>query len=385
MKHRAKHSALLLVVLTAAAMLAAPARAQNLGGPLSDVVISGYGNVTWQAADDADFTNDFTAGFSPVLLYSLGSDFMFESELEFGVSGEVTTTSLEYAQIDYLGFNNVVVTAGKFLVPFGLFGERYHPTWINKLPTAPGLYGHAHGGVAEGGAVLPVLSDVGLMVKYRKPLDSGWGVNLAAWATQGPRAVAAEGDDHTEEEEAHKLGGIAGDGHGESVLATEIPAVGFGVSFPDNNSNKMLGARLGLVKGPKFEIYAGGFHARYDDNEDLDVLGSHLSMDFRSNDYELRFEGVMLWQDVEHEAAIEVLRRKGYYAQASRRIRAWEPVLQWSHVLESDIDGSVASEEQREISVGLTYWLEASIPLKLSYHADLEGDNHVFVQWAYGF
>ena len=127
-------------------------------------VVGGYGTTTFQANADNVYRNDFAASVAPVFLYTMGQDIVFEAELEFGLEGELTTTGLEYAQIDYLGFDQVQLIAGKFLLPFGVFGERLHPSWINKLPTGPVVYGHAHGGVAESG-LLPVLSDVGAMVR----------------------------------------------------------------------------------------------------------------------------------------------------------------------------------------------------------------------------
>ena len=99
-------------------------------------VLSGYGDATYEAAATSDYPNDFSASVSPIFLYTMGGNILFEAELEFGLSGAATTTGLGYAQIDYLGFESVQIIAGKFLLPFGIFGERQHPTWINKLPTA---------------------------------------------------------------------------------------------------------------------------------------------------------------------------------------------------------------------------------------------------------
>lgn len=142
---------------------------QTAQNPLSNFVLTGYGTTTYAANLNSDFGNDFGASISPVLLFSVSEDVLFESEFEFGLSGAATTTTLEYAQIDYLGFEKVQIIAGKFLVPFGLFGERIHPSWVNKLPSSPLLFGHGHGGVAEG-ALLPVLSDAGAMVRFNSTL-----------------------------------------------------------------------------------------------------------------------------------------------------------------------------------------------------------------------
>jgi hypothetical protein len=358
---------------------AAPVAAQTASGPTSNFVMAGYGSVSWSGTTDGDFTNDFTSSLSPLFLYSLGDDFLFEAELEFGLSGELTTTSLEYAQIDYLALDRLQIIAGKFLVPFGLFGERTHPSWINKLPSTPLLYGDAHGGVAEG-ALLPVLSDAGVMLRYKKDLAPDWSLNLTGWVSQGPKAAASEDD----EEEAHKAGGTQDEGL-PVAGALAVPGLAFGVGFADNNSNKMLGGRIGLVNGPKFEVYVSGFHARYDTAEELDVVAGNVAVEYRTAALDLKAEGLTMWQDFELEEAIEVVSRTGYYLQAARRIGAWEPVARWSHLTESSVDGLLAFAERREFSVGLNFWFEPSIPLKVSYHADLDEGDHILVQWAFGF
>ena len=364
----------------------------------SSTVFAGYAAIAYEAATNDEFKNDFTASFSPVFLYSVSDNFLFESELEFGLSGEQTTTSLEYAQIDYLGFESWQIIAGKFLVPFGLFGERTHPSWINKLPTAPLLYGHAHGGVAEGGTLLPILSDAGVMTRYKKVLSDSWSFDFTGWISQGPRAGESGEDEHDEDPDDHEETAQAtaakffssssvrdGDDEHADEAAPIIPGVGYGVAFSDNNSNKMIGARLGLVSGPKFEAFVSGFHARYDDEGELDVVASNLAIEYRTGPWDFKSEGLLMWQDVLHGEEIEVLTRSGFYLQMSRRKGKFEPVLRWSNVPESTFDGQIAFQERSEISFGINYWLQPSIPLKLSYHADMNTEDHIYLQWAFGF
>jgi hypothetical protein len=265
-------TALLCVAVLALAVYGAPAGAQTRSRSL----LTGYGTATFDAVPTTDFASNFTASVSPVLLYSMGSDILFESELEFGVSGAETTTSLEYAQIDYLGFESVQVIAGKFLVPFGVFGERLHPSWINKLPTAPILFGHGHGGVAED-ALLPIMTDVGLMLRWAQPMGSTFMLDMSGYVTQGPRLAPEDGDGHADD---HGPAGDAGSG-----LA---PPVAFGTSFGDNNTNKMVGGRIGVVRGPSFEAYVSGFHAMYDEGDYLDYVGGALSVEVRRGTFELR-------------------------------------------------------------------------------------------------
>lgn len=389
----AKVGGMLLVLLL---LLPTHIRAQDVvPSPLSNFVLAGYGSATYEADLSDDFSNNFSASVSPVLLYEMSGSVLFETELEFGLSGDRTTTALEYAQVDYLGFERVQVIAGKFLLPFGFFSERLHPTWINKMPSAPLLYGHAHGGVAEE-ALLPMLSDAGALVRFKQPMTTAWALDLSLWISQGPRLITEEGtgDDHAATEPAHQHAAVPGtpitlnEGHDESSStgsALDLPQVGFGVAFGDNNKNKMLGGRIGVVHGPGFEAAISGFHAMYDPDNFLDITGGNLAIEMRWNGLDLRGESIFLWQEFQHEGGYETLRREGYYLQVARRLGAFEPIMRWSHLPEATVDGVLAAPSQKELALGLTYWIDASIPVKLAYEWHPDGTDGLAVQWAYGF
>lgn len=341
----------------------------------TNMVVAGYGSVQYEAATTSDFPNDFTASVSPVFLFSAGEDFLFESELEFGLNGEATSTSLEYAQIDYLGFENAQIIAGKFLLPFGVFSERVHPSWINKLPTGPVLYGHAHGGVAEDG-LLPVLADAGVMGRLAKPVGQDWALNISAYVTQGPR-LAVPDDDHDEEESEPG----EEDDHDEA----QAPPVSFGTAFSDNNSNKMVGARIGMVKGPSFEAYASVLRAAYDDEGALGFVAGAVSVEYRRGGYELRGEGVVTKQEFVSDGTTDRLERGGVYAQISKRVDSWEPVLRLGLLGNDTVDGNAVGEGHAEFAIGLNFWFEPTIPLKLAYEIHETREDRLFVQWAFGF
>ncbi len=375
-----------VVLLLAGAGLTSIVEAQS---PISNAVLAGYGSAGYTAEPTKEFVNDFTASISPVLLFTLGDDMLFESELEFGLSGSQTTTSLEYAQLDYVGFERVILVGGKFLLPFGLFSERLHPTWINKLPSPPLLYGHAHGGVAEG-ALLPVMSDAGVMARYKHDLGSSWALVLSGWVSQGPQLIDGEGgdghdDDGHDDEHAGKtmltaalLDGDPGD--------SAIPLVGFGIGFADNNKNKMLGGRLGVVHGPHFEAYVSGFTSRYDEDNFLSMDGVNLSGVLRPAGFEILFEGTVIWQEIPHDDGYEVVEKPGFYAQVARRYGRFEPVARWSQLFESTLGKhDTVQHERRQLALGINYWIAPSIPLKLAYEIEFDGQDRILVQWAYGF
>lgn len=376
---------------TALLMVAATTlHAQEAGSPTANLVLAGYGSASWGAKTQGEFQNEFTASVSPVLLYDFGSDLLFEAELEFGLSGEATTTTLEYAQIDYMGFETVVLVAGKFLLPFGVFGERIHPTWINKLPTAPLLYGHAHGGVAEG-SLLPVLSDAGGMFRWAQPTSSATRMDLSLFVTQGPKIVedVAHDDGDTHEAvvaaPAQQLSTVPGHDDAGIASAYEIPSVGFGVSFSDNNTNKMLGGRFGIVHGGTFEAYVSAFHARYDPGNFLDYNGFSLSAEWRSGPFEIRSEGVLVQQEFEAESSFERLEQPGYYVQASRRFGGFEPVVRWDQLLDGKVNSEVVRPGRDVLALGLTYWMGVTAPIKLAYEIEQDQSDRFILQWAMGF
>lgn len=368
-------------------LAASPAAGQQ-GPPLSNAVLTGNGTVSYGSVfgdGTSDFRHDFGTTLAPILLYDMPGDLLFEAHLSYELEGGETSTTLEYAQVDYLGFENVQLTAGRFLLPFGLFGERYHTPWINKLPSMPLLYGHAHGGV-PGRALLPVLSDVGVMGRFTGSISGSWTVNGSLWVSQGPSRVAPEGDGgghaHALLPRARANGGDGGHGAGGEV---DVPSVAFGTNFSDNNDNKMIGARLGLVRGGAFEAYVSGFHALYDEDGFLDYFGSNLALAWRPGRFEVRGAGVLLWQEFQHEEAVETVQKPGYYLQVSRRLGAFEPVARWSHLLEADVGGAVARPDDQRLVAGLNYWLSESSVLKPAVEINPDGNEELVLQMAVGF
>ena len=90
--------------------------------PTHEFLVAGYGTAGWRAVGEG--VNSFFGSVSPLLLFQFGERLLFEAELEFEIEDGVTRTGLEYAQVDYFLNDNLTLIAGKFLVPFGVFGER---------------------------------------------------------------------------------------------------------------------------------------------------------------------------------------------------------------------------------------------------------------------
>lgn len=84
----------------------------------------------------------------PVLLVPFGRHVLLESRTDFTgffqrrdlTSGDFTGQvfkTVEFAQLDWLANTHVMATAGRYLLPFGLYGERLEPIWIRNLQDAP--------------------------------------------------------------------------------------------------------------------------------------------------------------------------------------------------------------------------------------------------------
>jgi hypothetical protein len=88
---------------------------------------------------------------APVLTIPIGSKWLIESRADIrgfvsrsdGNTGPLegtSSTTLEYAQVDYNAASWLTVTAGRILTPFGIYNERISAIWINKFESAPLIY-----------------------------------------------------------------------------------------------------------------------------------------------------------------------------------------------------------------------------------------------------
>jgi hypothetical protein len=85
---------------------------------------------------------------NPVLLVPLGPHVLFENRAEFtgfferrdGTSGDYTGKiykTVDYVELDWFANTHVIASAGRYLLPFGLYDERLDPLWIANLQDIP--------------------------------------------------------------------------------------------------------------------------------------------------------------------------------------------------------------------------------------------------------
>jgi hypothetical protein len=105
-----------------------------------------------------------TPSFNPVILIPFGDKWLIEAKGSYSDTFArnskkdyegTMSYGLAFAQVDYIANRYVTVAAGRFITPFGIYGERLAPSWIRALQvtplTGPITSGSSLGGMLRGG------------------------------------------------------------------------------------------------------------------------------------------------------------------------------------------------------------------------------------------
>lgn len=372
------------------------------------VAFAGYGDVTY--VDPEGGNSAFNTKIAPIVLVQLDERIHIEIEVEISVDEEgETETELEYADIHYFLTDSTTVTAGKFLLPFGQFGPNLHPSWINKLPSVPVVYG-GHGGNGIASPLMPILSDIGVAFQKTFVFGNGSRLFFDAYVVNGAQATAHEedeeghdeleevvdehdeepsGDDHADEvaeiEEHDELVEEEG-GHADSLF----PEVDFEATSGDNNGDKAFGGRLAYAWLPEFELGLSYYSGAYDDDGDLDFTAYGVDLNYVSTYFTVRGEYIQTeTEGFDDHGDKEGFDRDGWYLQGSWNLRQTgidllapvELVIQRSEI--SKFEGA------ERWAYGINYWLTPNAVFKLSIdetELDSGEDQTRFIaQIAYGF
>lgn len=324
----------------------------------SVVHLSGYGDVTYSDSENGEGAFS-SVRFNPIFHYQYKDLVLMEVELETAVTETGDTEfAVEYATIDLFLNDYIAVVAGKFISPLGQFRQNGHPSWINKLTTAPPGFGH--------GQAAPN-ADVGVQLRGALPLGGETSaVNYAVYTANGP-VLEIDGD---EIEEVHTAGVTSNDDselvYGGRIGFLPIPMLEFGVS-----------AATGKVAGMM----------ETDATRDYDVYG----VDFNYKRNNLRVLGEYIKQKVGSESssdAPEAAEWEAWYAQASYRFSPydWEGVIRYG-----DYDSPHDSQDQKQWALGANYLFSSNSMVKFAYNfndgqRDSVADADTFqVQLSYGF
>ncbi len=329
--------------------------AWNMGN--SSVHLAGYGSAGYEAQHTKGSRFNLVQ-FSPIFHYMYKDLVMLESELEFEVSNTgATNVGLEYLTIDLFLHDYVTVIAGKFLSPLGQFRQNYHPTWINKLPSAPVGFGHDQ--------AAPV-SDVGLQVRGGVPYSDDGRFNYALYISNGP--------------------GIELNGAGDTIDRIESNG-----STKAADGRMVCGGRVGIVPLPRLEIAVSGAIGTIAMSTPEPNRGyAAYGIDFRYAYKKLDLRGEYSRQRVDHAYASVAPRAFNVYAwylQAAYKLPyKFEAVVRYS-----DFHSFNEAKDQGQWACGLNYLYTSNIIVKLAYeanrgrHTKIVNKDRYLVQLAFGF
>jgi len=353
--------------------------------PVTDerFTVVGYGDVKFENTDGAE-NNAFSARFVPIFLFRLNDKIHIETETEISNTPEgETEVGLEYADLHYFATDTTTLTAGKFLLPFGQFSANQHPSWINRLPFNPGIYGTHGEDSSSMTPLLPVLSDTGIAIQQIVPISASNKIFVDLYLTNGPRS-----EEMSEEDDS-------GDMEGDDTGDLSSPALSFESGSQDNNKDKAFGARIAYAALPGLEIGASSYQAAYDVDERLDFQAQGIDLNWVSTHYLLRGEWIQTEterQPIENEAeAMDAfdknLDRSGWYLQGTLMVGKWFPSIAGTEVVleRSEVDKFDAAERW---AYGINYWLSPGAVVKVAYETTETDDDEigrVVSQLSFGF
>jgi len=326
--------------------------------------MGGYAAVGYTSTDGG--SSEFAVGsFSPIFHYLYQDKVMLESELELEVTATGgTEVAMEYAAVDLFLNDKTALVAGKFLSPLGQFRQNMHPSWINKLASAPAGFGHDQAAPN---------ADVGLQVRGGFPMATGT-ANYAIYVANGP---ALEADSYAAPTEIEKI---------------ETPGIG-----ADGDGNKVIGGRFGVfLPGPKLDLgvsAANGKASIWDSNADpVTFKNTHdynvVGVDFavRPGNFEIRGEGIQ--QMVGDAAGVSGGNWQAWYIQGAYRPAGsnWEYVARYGQY---ETPGT--ADDRQQLAIGANYLISNNSMAKLTYennenpNAGMTAANRTLLQLAYGF
>ncbi len=356
-------------------------------------MIRGYGHAGLEFMKNEDGTENTFVGstFAPIFLFKHNDRLIFEAELEFTFEENQLEVGFEYANLSYILNDYMTLRMGKFLLPFGTFGERLHPSWINKFSNMP--LGFGHDGIAPS-------SGTGVELRGAIPVGNAK-LLYYAYATNGPRLNT--GVDAPDE---------AGQIHYDN--------------FFDNNNNKALGGRVALLPfaNSSLELGASAYGGKVGDRGDslYANVGAFLyafdlsyvrQVGFLGGtvDIKAQYNNTSVDKATYFEPETDTTftpysfdnQSYSYYAQL-----AYRPTKAGSNVLKNfelvgrysflqTPEGAEWETKASQWAVGINYWLSWRVVFKLNYQRTIAEGGHevpagvttttdgVFIHWAIGF
>lgn len=323
--------------------------------------LAGYASAGFESPENG--TSAFNANFNPVFHYQYNDRVLWEAELEFEVDDTgATDLGLEYSSIDVMLNDNLVLVAGKFLSPLGNFRQNLHPSWINKLPTAPPGFGH-HGAAP--------LADIGVQLRGGVRVGDQGRVTYAGYIGNGPELEAEDGEIHAVESE-----GFAGDVDDEKIVGGRvgflpIPGLELGVSAAAGDIAVVVNNEEEFSGDPKRDYRVFGVDGSYQIG-DLNLRGEYMRQKVGAQALSL---------------APDSAEWKTWYVQGAYLLgEKWEGVVRYT-----DFQSPHEDDAQEQLAFGMNYLLSPNAMFKFAYEfnnglaGEANDEDRFLAQIAYGY
>jgi hypothetical protein len=333
----------------------------------SSCTFSGYGTVEIDALGHQGHAD--SAEFTPLVTYAWRDEVLFTGAVVFSTTDD---PALKQAYIAYTGAERMMVSAGYFPLPFGIFSEREAPDWINPLASAAPLTYDDQAGIFSGDQ-----SDLGIQVRGVDELG-GLRATAILFAVAGPTYNATDGSD-----DRLQFGGNSGPTRvpptfggrlgcfpvpglecGLSAMAgriaNDVPAYDPGVAAavdPGTGAVTLPVAPSGNAAHPG-AVYAQDARRNF--------VAAALDAEFRLRGFTLRGEAIAIdWSD----SAGDRVRAQGFYLEAADHLTflpgwlaGFTPVLRAGTVwrtqpqpITDDRGNPAAVGNVRELALGVDY------------------------------
>lgn len=338
--------------------------------PSTIIHMSGYADVGYTNVENGN--DNFSVGrFSPIFHYQYRDLVMLESELELEVEDDGSTSiTLEYLTIDLFLNDYMAFVAGKFLSPVGQFRQNLHPSWINKLPSAPPGFGH------DGAA--PV-SDIGMQLRGGFPVG-GIRSNYAVFVSNGPELIAEW--DGAEFE----MDGVEAEGKNSDTDNKKVVGGRFAI-LPITSLELGLSAATGKATVTSVEG-TGAPTLSNEQARSYDVLGFDFAWQLRSISVRGEYVKTEVGDATTGASSSAGADWTTWYTQLAYKFlpSKFEAVARYT-----DFDSVGTSKDQKQWALGVNYLFTNSVIGKIAYEIN-DGetgtkvdDDRLMFQLAYGF
>lgn len=179
----------------------------------------------------------------------------------------------------------------------------------------------------------------------------------------------------------------------------EQESLSAGQQFRDNNRNKCLGGRFGLVLSEGFETTYSFYRGKYDEEGSRNLTLQAVTADWNADAFRVVFEYTKA--DMQHPDDYSDGKANGFYLQTMLNIGSLQPVISYQSLKYEDefhglgfggkdIPGVGILEDKTRWTLGLVYTLSENVYLKFEYDFNREKEteiknNLLLCQMALGF